>query len=474
MIPEHLIFIDLETTGANALRDRITEVGFCEVYNGELVRKWSSLVNPETQISPFIEQLTGITPAMVADAPRFPEIAAELHKQLSGKVLVAHNARFDYGFLKSEFRRIGIDFQEKVLCTVKLSRALYPQQKRHNLDEIIRRHDLVVQNRHRALGDAELIQKFFAKVSTEHPPEKLAGAVHAQLKQPSLPPHMPREQIDQLPSSAGVYLFFGENDTVLYVGKSVDIRSRVMSHFSGDHRVRKGMQLSQQVRRIEFIETAGELGALLLEARLIKQLAPIHNRRLRRTRDLFTISLQPGRDGASRARVMALNREDGREQDALFGAFRTKRQAEAALKKVIVDQGLCNKVLGIEKGRGACFGRQIKTCRGACVGAESLLLHEARLKTALTGMKIRAWPFAGAAGIREATPAGDRTEIHVFDQWRHLGTASNDEELWEIVAESRTVTFDLDSYRILTRFIDQRKHPGFIDLSSARAGRPSP
>ena len=470
MIPQHLIFIDLETTGASALRDRITEVGFCEVHNGELVREWSSLINPDTSISPFIEQLTGISSTMVAEAPRFYEIAAELHKQLSGKVLVAHNARFDYGFLKSEFRRAGIDFHGKVLCTVKLSRTLYPRQKRHNLDEIIRRHNLVVQNRHRALGDAQLIHNFFAKVSAEQPPEVLAQAVQAQLKQPSLPPRISREQVEQLPSSAGAYLFYGENDAVLYVGKSIDIRSRVMSHFSSDHRTRKGMRLSQEVRRIDFIETAGELGALLLEARLIKELAPIHNRRLRRTRDLFTICLQPGRDGASRAKVIALNRGDEAAQDTLFGAFRTKRQAEAALKKVIVEQGLCNKVIGIETGSGACFGYQIKTCRGACVGEESLLLHEARLTAALIGMRLRAWPLAGAAGIREVSPAGDRTDIHVFDQWRHLGTASSDEELWEIVAEGRRVNFDLDSYRILTRFLGQRKHNGFIDLSFTRNG----
>ena len=128
---------------------------------------------------------------MVADAPQFSEIAEELKKRLSGKLLVAHNARFDYGFLKSEFRRENIDFNEKSLCTVKLSRALYPDYKRHNLDEIIKRHSLDVENRHRALADAQLIQKFFKKVSFEHSPGVLAQAIQAQLKQPSLPPHLP-------------------------------------------------------------------------------------------------------------------------------------------------------------------------------------------------------------------------------------------------------------------------------------------
>jgi DNA polymerase-3 subunit epsilon len=132
MIPEHLehlVFIDLETTGTNTLHDRVTEVGFCEVHNGEVVEEWSTLVNPGKPISPFIERITGISTAMVAEAPRFSEIAAELQGKLAGKVLVAHNARFDYGFLKSEFRRLEITFQEKILCTLKLSRALFPEQK---------------------------------------------------------------------------------------------------------------------------------------------------------------------------------------------------------------------------------------------------------------------------------------------------------------------------------------------------------
>ncbi len=468
MIPEHLIFIDLETTGANNLRDRITEIGICEVHNGELVQEWSSLVNPETPISPFIEQLTGITSAMVAKAPLFSEIVEELKERLSGKVLVAHNARFDYGFLKSEFRREEIDFNEKILCTVKLSRALYPEHKRHNLDEIIRRHSLNVRNRHRALGDAQLIQKFFAKLSAEHSPEVLNLAIQSQLKQPSLPPHLPKEHIENLPSAPGVYFVYGENDSVLYIGKSIDIRSRVMSHFSGDHRNRKGMKLSQQVRRIDFIETAGELGALLLEARLVKELTPIHNRQLRRTRDLFSICLTPGSDGASQARIVSLNRLNRDEPEMLFGTFRTKRQAETALRETILSEGLCNKVLGIEKGSGACFNFQIKKCRGACVGDDPLLLHEARLTTALANLKLRSWPFKGPAGIKEVALSGDREEIHLFDQWRHLGTAVNEEKLWEILADQRSLPFDLDGYKILTRFLDKKKHLSFIDFSSKR------
>ena len=154
---EPMVFVDLETTGGTAGTDRITEVGVVEV-SADGVREWSSLVNPQTSIPPFIERLTGISNAMVRSAPRFEDIAAELQQRLQGKLFLAHNARFDYGFLKREFERAGIDFSADVVCTVRLSRRLHPEHSRHNLDSLIARHGLQVQDRHRALGDARLAQ----------------------------------------------------------------------------------------------------------------------------------------------------------------------------------------------------------------------------------------------------------------------------------------------------------------------------
>jgi DNA polymerase-3 subunit epsilon len=210
MLPQNLVFLDLETTGANPLHDRIIEIGLCEVADGQPDREWSTLVNPEKTFSPFIEQLTGIANGMVTDAPTFDEIAEELFDRLAGKVLVAHNARFDYGFLKNEFRRQGIAFQEKTLCTVKLSRTLFPEHRRHNLDALVERHGLGAQNRHRALGDARLIREFVQKIRDELPAETVDRAVRSQLKQPSLPPHLPEAQVGALPAGPGANCFCRE------------------------------------------------------------------------------------------------------------------------------------------------------------------------------------------------------------------------------------------------------------------------
>ena len=160
MFDQPTVFLDVETTGATANRDRITEIGLVEVNGGTVIEEWSTLVNPGLRIPPEIEALTGITNAMVAEAPSFESLSTELHRRLQGKLLVAHNARFDYGFLRNEFARAGLRYLSRVLCTVKLSRRLYPQERRHNLDSLIERHGLVCDQRHRALADARVLWHF--------------------------------------------------------------------------------------------------------------------------------------------------------------------------------------------------------------------------------------------------------------------------------------------------------------------------
>ena len=156
MLPSYTL-LDLETTGATPLRDRIAEIGLIRYEAGVEVLRWQTFINPECNIPNFIQSLTGITHEMVMNAPTFKDIADELIAYLEGTVLVAHNARFDYGFLKSEFLRIGHTFRQKLLCTVKLSRALYPEHKGHGLDSLMHRHNLTTSHRHRAMGDVELM-----------------------------------------------------------------------------------------------------------------------------------------------------------------------------------------------------------------------------------------------------------------------------------------------------------------------------
>ena len=279
-----LAIVDLETTGAHPVHDRVTEIAVLEVDHGEVAAEWSTLVNPQTTIPAAIQALTGITNDMVAGAPTFGQLAGELHERLSGRVFVAHNARFDYGFLRQEFERAGIRFQARTLCTVKLSRRLYPEHARHNLDSVMARHNLACDARHRALGDAQVVWRFLPAAASARGVDALATAARQLARQTTLPPYIDRAMIDAIPEAPGVYLFYGDGGAPLYVGKSVAMRSRVLQHFSDDLRSSKEMQLAREVRSIEWQRTAGELGAQLREAQLVKTLAPAFNHRRRHAR----------------------------------------------------------------------------------------------------------------------------------------------------------------------------------------------
>lgn len=451
---EKLVFLDLETTGGNASRHRIIEIGLLVVLPDSEPVSWQRLVDPGCSLPPFIRSYTGIDEALLAGAPRFDALADELLALLDGAVLVAHNARFDYGFLRNEFRRLGMRLRMPVMCTVKLARALYPGHQSYSLDALIERHDLKCEARHRALGDARAMFDFYKQALAEHGPDTLAEAAAPQLKRPSLPPALDPGLVERLPGSPGVYLFYDDNGRLLYVGKSINLRQRVLAHFSADHQQHKDMQISQQLADIEWRETPGELGALLIEARLIKERAPIYNRRLRRQNALYTWSLDTA-EAYHRPQLLAeadLAEADPREY---FGVFRNRRAARAALAKLCNADGLCPQRCGLERGEGPCFAYQLGRCRGACAGRESAVLHNLRLGAALAGLRVSAWPFEGVIGVRETDRVRGREALHVFDNWRWLGTVESEQALHELAAGD-DARFDLDVYRILKGWLKRQ------------------
>ena len=459
-------FVDLETTGTRADADRITEIGIVRVdLDGEglpQVAEWSTLVDPEVPIPPAIQVLTGITDSMVASAPTFSTIAGDVAQMLGGRVFVAHNARFDYGFLKHAFARLERPFAARVLCTVRLSRRLFPEVDGHGLDALIARHSLAVSDRHRALGDARAIWSFVQLLYRERQREDVDGAIRRILRLPSLPPQLAPDAIDVLPESSGVYLFYGDNPLPLYVGKSINLRSRVMAHFSGDHRSAKDMKIAQQIKRVDWLETAGELGALIEEARLVKSLAPVYNRRLRRTTELCAWRWRVEEPATAPRLVTARELEQGGFDD-LHGLFRSRAAAIEGLREIAAANQLCPIVLGLEKGNGPCFAHQLKRCRGACVGKESRVSHALRLAAALAQLKMRPWPFRGRIGVREKEAGA----LIVLDRWCYLGTVRSEAELGELAETRPQPVFDADTYKILSRFFaSARKNYQVVELAA--------
>ena len=450
MFAPSVSFLDLETTGTAAAADRITEVGIVRVDNDGAVSEWSTLVDPECSIPPEIQALTGITNAMVAGAPTFGQIADEVAVRVADSVLVAHNARFDYGFLKHEFARLGRAFTAKVLCTVKLSRRLYPDAGRHNLDAIVARHALPACDRHRALGDARILWAFVQAIYRDRTPEEIEAATRRILRTPSLPPQLASDVLDTIPEAPGVYRFYGANPLPLYVGKSVNLRERVAAHFSSDYRNANDLRLSSEIARIEFDETAGELGALLLESRLVKTLLPAYNQRLRRRTDMVALHVAAEPAPPDYVHSDAI---DPAALDDLYGPFGSRRDAREALRGLAAEAALCWTALGLEKRNGPCFARQVRKCAGACVGAESSEAHHARLREVLAKHALRRWPYDGMIAAREISLVGDRIDVNVFRDWCWLGTARDEAELQALLEAPPRVAFDLDIYRLLVRHL---------------------
>ncbi|MFM1788593.1 MAG: hypothetical protein RLZZ166_1060 [Pseudomonadota bacterium] len=445
-----LAFVDLETSGSTPTKDRITEIGIVTV-DGEQVERWSSLVNPHQTIPSFIENLTGISNDMVAQAPSFDELAPEVRRRLQGRVFVAHNARFDYGFLKQSFMRTGYAFSATTLCTVKLSRALFPQEKKHNLDSLIARFDLQVQDRHRALADADLIHQLWVKLRAQLSEETLREAVVDLCGHPSLPSSLDPTVAEELPESCGVYLFWGENGVPLYVGKSKNIRERVFAHFAADVHSARELGLSQQIRSITWEETPGEVSALLREAQLVKELKPSFNRQLRLQKGFASLALGAADDDPQVDVVTSQDRSFSRGED-LHGIFESVTEAKRVLRHLADQHELCKGLLGLERLRqgAGCFGRQLRKCRGACQGQESLKDHHLRLSLALVKLRLAAWPFQGPAVLRESDEA-----VLVIDQWAYLGIARSEDELASLLESHGERQFDRDTYRILQKVARQ-------------------
>jgi DNA polymerase-3 subunit epsilon len=451
-----LAFVDVETTGSSPTRERVTEIGLvCVDIDGESTRidEWSTLVNPGVPIPPEIEWLTGITNEMVRRAPTFEQVAQQLIDRLDGAVFVAHNARFDYGFLRAEFARAGLAFHAKTLCTVRLSRALYPDRAPHTLDALIDRFGIAGEQRHRALGDARVLWRLLQTWCARHSPAEIESAVQAVLRHPSLPPHLPPDALDALPHAPGVYLFYGLNEHPIYIGKSVDVRTRVASHFNDEHRTSRDLRLSQEIHRLEWEETAGEFGALLRESELVKTRLPAHNVALRRRENQVVMEL----DERQRPVLSPALDFDLARLGASYGPFSSRASARQFLAHLATEHTLCLKTLGLEGGRRAtaddgapCFNRQLNRCAGACVGEESRDTHAARLRDALAPWLMPAWPYRGAVALAERNDGCFREDWHVFDRWCWLGTVKTQEAALSLAASTPRI-FEADAARLAIR-----------------------
>ena len=368
--------LDIETTGGQFNEEGITEIAIYKFDGHQIVDQFISLVNPEIPIQPFVVKLTGINNAMLRSAPKFFEIAKRIIEMTQDSVLVAHNADFDYRILRTEFRRLGYDFNLKTLCTVELSKKLLPEQPSHSLGKLVRALGIPIADRHRAHGDAMATVKLF-KMLLEKDVSKEIVAAHIKFEiQKGIAPKL-LDIIESLPSRTGVYYIHNETGKLIYIGKSKNIKKRVNQHFTGITRSAKRIQ--NEVFTVTYEETGSELIALLKESDEIKINKPIHNRAQRKT--IFQYALYAEQDDKGYLNLI-LQKADGRKKE--ITSFETLQEGKNALFRITAHYNLCQKYTGLYLTKNECFQYKIKECDGACIGEISTEIYNNRVQEFIT------------------------------------------------------------------------------------------
>ncbi|MDG1373830.1 MAG: exonuclease domain-containing protein [Flavobacteriaceae bacterium] len=363
--------LDIETTGGKFNEEGITEIAIYKFDGHKIVDQFISLVNPERDIQPFVVNLTGINSKMLRSAPKFYEIAKRIVEITEDCILVAHNAQFDYRILKTEFRRLGFDFERKNLCTVELSKKLIPDLPSYSLGKLVRSLGIPVSDRHRASGDATATVKLF-KMLLDKDVEKtiIKEAIRLDAKH-QMEPKL-TDIISKLPSVTGVYYVHKPDGEIVYIGKSKNIKSRINQHFTGQTPKSKKIQL--EVATVTYDETGSELVALLKESEEIKRNKPKLNRALRRT--IFTHGLFSFRDPEG---YINLKIEKIKGKQKPITTFSNHESGKSFMNKIVEQNQLCQKLCGLYKTANSCFGYDIKSCAGACISEEPSEIYNKRV-----------------------------------------------------------------------------------------------
>jgi DNA polymerase-3 subunit epsilon len=352
--------LDIETTGGQFNEEGITEIAIYKFDGHEVVDQFISLVNPEIPIQPFVVKLTGINNAMLQSAPKFYEVAKRIIEITSDCIIVAHNASFDYRILRTEFRRLGYDFEARTLCTVELAKKLIPEQTSYSLGKLVRALGIPMADRHRASGDAMATVKLF-KMLLEKDLEKTIVKDFIKLEiEKGIAPKL-LDLLGQMPNKTGIYYIHNEGGNLIYIGKSRNIKKRINQHFTATNK--KSKRIQAEVFTITHDETGSELIALLKESQEIKVNRPKYNRAQRKTIFPFAIYVEKDANGYLN---LKLEKADGRKKE--ISSYASLQDGKNALFRFTSQYHLCQKLTGLYITKKECFQYKIKECDGACIG----------------------------------------------------------------------------------------------------------
>ncbi|WP_177735594.1 exonuclease domain-containing protein [Flavobacterium inviolabile] len=373
--------LDIETTGGQFNEEGITEIAIYKFDGHEVVDQFISLINPEIPIQPFVVKLTGINNAMLRSAPKFYEVAKRIIEITQDCIIVAHNASFDYRILRTEFRRLGYDFNSNTICTVELSKKLIPDQPSYSLGKLVRSLGIPIADRHRATGDAMATVKLFKMLlAKDVKKEIITSFVKKEIKTGISPKLL--DIVEAIPAKTGIYYIHREDGTIIYIGKSKNIKKRVNQHFTGTSR--KAKRIQQEVFAVTFEETGNELVALLKESEEIKVNKPVYNRSQRKTIFPWALYAEKNEGGYL---ALRLAKADGRKKEVT--SFATLVEGKNFLHKITAEYQLCQKINGLYDTKKGCFQYDIKQCHGACIGKEAAADYNVRVQDFLNNHQFQ-------------------------------------------------------------------------------------
>ena len=374
--------LDIETTGGKYNEEGITEIAIHKYDGHEVVDKFISLVNPEKDIQPFVVKLTGINNKMLRTAPKFHEVAKRIVEITEDSVIIAHNAQFDYRILRTEFRRLGYNFERKTLCTVELSQKLLPEAESYSLGKLVRSLGIAVSDRHRANGDALATLKLFRLLLSKDLDKSIIKTV---VRAETLGELSTRQLdiVDTLPSETGVYYMHNKDGEIIFLGKSSNIKKRVNKHFtkSGD----KARKLQKETKKVTFEKTGSELVALLKENEELNRNRPKYNHRVKPK--LFTHGLYQtaSEDGYTQFYTAAIN---AKGSTGLVTTFASNASAKNLLYKISKDYDLCDKLNGLSDAKNNCSKYDEGNCKGACIQKEEVGSYNERTFEAVKSLSL--------------------------------------------------------------------------------------
>lgn len=411
--------VDIETTGGSAKYGRIIEIAIFITDGKSIIDHFSSLVNPEMPIPPFITSLTGIDDNMVYDAPPFHEIAHKVDELTRDKIFVAHSVNFDYAFVKNEFQLLGHTYERKKLCTVRLSRKIFPGYRTYGLGSICEALDIIIEDRHRAAGDAKATAILMNKLVKADTNGHIESSLKHNSKEAKLPANLPKEQYERLPETTGIYYFMDQKNKVIYVGKAKNLKKRVASHFTISGSGGEKENFVNKIHGLDFVETGNELVALLLESHEIKQHWPEYNRSQKMP--TFNYGVYAYYDGSGYYRLALSKLKKGFKPILIFPSH---QQGKEALYEMVREYALCAKLCGLQPAKNECFDHSIGKCDGACVGKVDAETYNARVTAAIEKGNEALTSFAILGKGRKY---GERTVV-IVDDGKYCGFGFVDQD----------------------------------------------